>query len=140
VPKRIPRYAARYIRTHLLGVLAVLIVIQSILLGFGFYRYASLSNRIVDAQVANCRVGNGGRAQIRLLTITLRQLIDVSLTIPPSRILTPAEMAARGRLIQTFSRASHELTHRLPALAPRVCTRDSVTSGAEFARPASALR
>jgi len=140
VPKRIPRYVARQIRTHLLGVLAVLIVVQSILLGYGFWRYANLANSIVDAQVGICRSGNAGRAQVRLLTITLRQLIDVSLAIPANRTLTPEEMVARSRLIQTFSNASHQLTHRLPALESRLCTRASVTSGAASELPASALR
>lgn len=129
MPHRIPRYAARFIRAHLLGVLITLIAAESVLLGYGFYRYAQITNKIVDVQIVNCQTGNVARTQIRFVTKVLRDLVDVSLAIPPDRNLTTREIVARSKLIQTFAAASQRLSKHLPALAPRSCDRAAVIDG-----------
>lgn len=138
MPKRIPRYAARFIRAHLGGVLITLVVVETALLGVGFYRYAQITNKVIDVQIANCETGNVARSQIRFVTTVLRTLVDVSLAIPPNRVLTQQEMVARGKLIEVFAAASHRLSKHLPALAPRNCDRSVIIDGGGSAlRPAS---
>lgn len=133
MPKRIPRYVGRYVREHLLLTIVVLVAISATLSGVAVYRYSQVTNKIVDVQIANCRSGNVARDQIRFVTKVLRDLVDVSLSIPPDRVLTPREMAARGKLIQTFAAASKRLSRHLPALAPRSCDRSAVIDGGPVA-------
>lgn len=118
----------RWLRENLIQTLIMLVVLEGILVGIGVVRYVNLSNGLIANQQATCRTGNEVRAHIRTVTKTLRDLIDVSLAIPEGRYLTPRELAARGKLIITFSHASQALTRRLEVLAPRDCSRGAVTS------------
>lgn len=128
MPMRVVRWSGRAVREHALHVLIALVVLNGVLSGVLVYRNSTLANGLVDNQQASCASGNEVRAHIRVITLTLRNLIEVSLSVPDNRTLTPQEMVARGRLIQTFADASKALTRRLPALAPRDCSRHAVTS------------
>lgn len=128
MPMRVVRFTAREIREHLLQLLIVLVILNGVLGGVLTYRTFFLANRIVENTQATCATGNEARAQVRILTLTVRRLIDVSLAIPAERTLTTKELVARARLITIFTRASHALTRRLPALMPRDCSRSAVTS------------
>lgn len=115
--------AARFIRAHILTMLAVVVVVGLGANTYATIRVTQLSDQIIEARQHDCRNGNVVRGHIQFVTAALHDLLVLSLTAPPRQPETPVQQILRQR----FQDVTDRLAERLPALAPRDCSRSGVT-------------
>lgn len=117
------RAVGRYIREHIAITFAVLIFAGFVATAYGLIREAQLNDRIIEARQHDCESGNVVRGHIQFVTSALHDLLVLSLAAPPR----PNETAGQRLLRRNFQEITDRLGERLPALAPRDCSRSGVT-------------
>jgi hypothetical protein len=120
------RAIATYIRQRLPLALAVSTALALALVAVGLYRQAQFNDRLIDARQHECLGGNIVRGHIAFLDTSLRDVLVLALAAPPppgQAAMTPAQLELRAR----FQEAVDKLSERLPALAPRDCSRSAVS-------------
>jgi hypothetical protein len=127
------RRAGRFIRAHIFSTLVVLVAISLGANTFGIIYSLRLSDRIIDARQHDCQNGNVVRGHIQFVTSALHDLLALSLAESPPIHPTVSQRLLRRR----FQQITDELGQRLPALAPRDCSRAGVTAGAVASTRAS---